>query len=129
MRRRSAITLALSFLVFCLASHAQVTAIKAGKVVDPENGTVASNQTIIVENGKITSIGSGIAIPANATVIDLSNSVVLPGLFDMHTHLCMDVQPTRDAGNYYFTTLLDPDSYRSIQGVVNARTMLEAGFT
>jgi imidazolonepropionase-like amidohydrolase len=41
----------------------------------------------------------------------------------------MDVQAVRDAGNYYFTSLLDPDSYRSIQGVVNARTMLEAGFT
>jgi imidazolonepropionase-like amidohydrolase len=60
-------------------------------------------------------------------VIDLSNSTVLPGLFDMHTHLCMDVQAARDAGRYYYTTLNDPDSFRSIQGVVNARTMLEAG--
>ena len=90
MRRGSAITLFL--FVFCLAAHSQVTAIKAGKVVDSESGSVALNQTIIVENGKITSIGSGPTIPANATVIDLSNSVVLPGLFDMHTHLCMDVQ-------------------------------------
>ena len=129
MRRRSAITLVLSLFVFCLNAHAQITAIKAGKIVDPESGTVASNQTIIVENGKITSIGSGTAIPANATVIDLSNSTVLPGLFDMHTHLCMDVQAARDAGRYYYTTLNDPDSFRSIQGVVNARTMLEAGFT
>ena len=129
MRRRSAITLVLSLFVFCLNAHAQITAIKAGKIVDPESGTVASNQTIIVENGKITSIGSGTAIPANATVIDLSNSTVLPGLFDMHTHLCMDVQAARDAGRYYYTTLNDPDSFRSIQGVVNARTMLETGFT
>ncbi|MEO8572935.1 MAG: amidohydrolase family protein [Pyrinomonadaceae bacterium] len=129
MKRRSAIALVLSLFVFCFAAHAQITVIKAGKIVDPESGKVASNQTIIVENGKITSIGSGVAIPANATVIDLSNSVVLPGLFDMHTHLCMDVQAARDAGHYYYTTLNDPDSFRSIQGVVNARTMLEAGFT
>ncbi len=129
MRRRCAITLFLSLFVFSLAAQSQVTAIKAGKIVDPESGTVVSNQTIIVENGKITSIGSGIATPANATVIDLSNSVVLPGLFDMHTHLCMDVQAARDAGRYYYTTLNDPDSFRSIQGVVNARTMLESGFT
>lgn len=115
----------LSSITVC----SQITVIKAGKVVDPGSGLVAANQTIVVENGKITSIGSATPVPANATVIDLSNSVVLPGLFDMHTHLCMDVQADRDAGRYYYTTLNDPDSFRSIQGVVNARTMLESGFT
>jgi imidazolonepropionase-like amidohydrolase len=116
-------------LFFSITVCGQITVIKAGKVVDPGSGAVAVNQTIIVENGKIASIGSATPVPANATVIDLSNSVVLPGLFDMHTHLCMDVQAGRDAGRYYYTTLNDPDSFRSIQGVVNARTMLESGFT
>lgn len=115
--------------VFSVSVCGQIIAIKAGKVVDPESGTFSSNQTIIVENGKIAQIGANASIPANATVIDLSNSVVLPGLFDMHTHLCMDVQAARDAGRYYYTTLNDPDSFRSVQGVVNARTMLESGFT
>jgi imidazolonepropionase-like amidohydrolase len=41
----------------------------------------------------------------------------------------MDVNPTRDAGSYYYTTLRDPDAFRAIQGVVNARSMLESGFT
>jgi imidazolonepropionase-like amidohydrolase len=115
--------------VFSVSVCGQIIAIKAGKIVDPESGTVSSNQTIIVENGRIAQIGANASIPANATVIDLSNSVVLPGLFDMHTHLCMDVQAARDAGRYYYTTLNDPDSFRSVQGVVNARTMLESGFT
>ena len=116
-------------LVFSITVCGQITVIKAGKVVDPESGTVVSNQTIIVENGKITSIGSNEAVPANATVIDLQNSVVLPGLFDMHTHLCLDVQAVRDGGRYYYTTLNDPDSFRAIQGTVNARSLLESGFT
>lgn len=115
------------FLVF--TAIGQVTAIRAGRMVDTETGEVKTNQIILVENGKITAIGSNTSIPAGANVIDLSKSVVLPGLFDMHTHLCMDVIEARDHGNYYFTTLLDPDSYRSIEGVVNARTMLESGFT
>ncbi len=122
------------FLVLLVAfanglAYGQVTAIKAGRLVDPESGTVKTNQVLLVENGKIKSIGENITIPSGATVIDLSRSTVLPGLFDMHTHLCMDVIEERDHGNYYFTSLLDPDSYRSIQGVVNARTMLESGFT
>ncbi len=121
--------LILFALVFCSTAFAQVTAIKAGRLVDPESGTVKNNQILLVENGKIKSIGENVSIPSGATIIDLSKSTVLPGLFDMHTHLCMDVIEERDHGNYYFTSLLDPDSYRSIQGVVNARTMLEAGFT
>jgi imidazolonepropionase-like amidohydrolase len=108
---------------------AQVTAIKAGRVVDPDAGTVAPNQVILVEAGRITAIGGNVKIPSGARVIDLSQATVSPGLVDAHTHLCMDVQARRDGGNYYITTLLDPDAYRSIEGVVNAKTMLDAGFT
>jgi imidazolonepropionase-like amidohydrolase len=39
------------------------------------------------------------------------------------------VSPERDASNYFYTTLNDPASYRAIQGVANARSMLLAGFT
>jgi imidazolonepropionase-like amidohydrolase len=35
----------------------------------------------------------------------------------------------RDGGRYYFTTLIDSTGYRAIQGVANARSMLETGFT
>jgi len=111
------------------AAHAQVTAIKAGRVADPDAGTSTQNQVILVENGKITAIGGNVAIPAGARVIDLSNATISPGLVDAHTHLCMGVDPNRDHGSYYLTTLFDPDAYRSLQGAVNAKTMLEVGFT
>ena len=125
---RLRLTLLVATLLPSLAG-AQVTAIRAGAVVDPDAGTTARNQVILVEKGRITAIGGSVAIPAGAKVIDLSSSTISPGLVDAHTHLCMEVQPQRDANNYYLTTLRDPDSYRTIEGVVNARTMLEAGFT
>jgi imidazolonepropionase-like amidohydrolase len=121
-----------SLLLLLISAHAAaqgVTAIKAGKLVDPETGTTLSNQVILVNGSKITAIGAGVAIPAGASLIDLSNSTVMPGLFDAHTHLCLTVRSERDAGRYYFTTLIDPDAYRAIQGVANARAMLESGFT
>ena len=129
MRVRVALTVLLAVALNATVAAAQVTAIRAGRVVDPDAGTAAQNQVILVEGGKITAIGANVKIPSGANVIDLSRSTVFPGLVDAHTHLCMVVQPKRDAGNYYFTTLVDPDAYRSIEGVVNAKTMLEAGFT
>ena len=107
----------------------QVVAIKAGKLVDPEKGTTETNQIILVRGKVIEAVGPNVQIPAEAKVIDLSKSTVLPGLFDAHTHLCMTVKKDRDAGNYYITTLLDPTPYRAIEGVANARDMLAAGFT
>ena len=110
-------------------AQAQITAIRAGKLINSESGRADSNQIILIEKGKISAIGPGLTIPNGAAVIDLSRFTVLPGLFDAHTHLCMSVQKQRDNGNYYYTTLNDPDSFRAIQGVANARAMLEAGFT
>jgi imidazolonepropionase-like amidohydrolase len=106
-----------------------VTVIRAGVLIDPESGTTATGQTIVVEDGKVTAVGAKVQVPAGAAVIDLSRYTVLPGLFDAHTHLCLDVNLPRDAGSYFYTSLQDPDSYRSIEGVVNARSMVEAGFT
>jgi imidazolonepropionase-like amidohydrolase len=124
----------LALIFFCLILlpvqlRAQITAIRAGKVVDSEVGKAEANQIILIEKGKITTIGPSLTIPAGATVVDLSRFTVLPGLFDAHTHLCMTVQKQRDNGNYYYTTLNDPDSFRAIEGVANARAMLESGFT
>lgn len=112
-----------------IAGQAQVTAIKAGKMVDPESGAVAVNQVILVEGQTIKAIGPDVKIPSGAAIIDLSNRTVLPGLFDAHTHLCMTTRRERDGGRYYFTTLIDSTGYRAIQGVANARSMLETGFT
>lgn len=104
-------------------------AIKAGKLVDPEKGTAAANQVILVRGRRIEAVGANVQIPAEAQVIDLSKSSVMPGMFDAHTHMCMTVKKDRDAGSYYITTLLDPTPYRAIEGVANARDMLAAGFT
>jgi imidazolonepropionase-like amidohydrolase len=111
------------------ATPVRAIVIRAGVLVDPESGTAMTNQTIVVESGTISAVGADVAAPAGATLIDLSRFTVMPGVFDAHTHLCMDVNLRRDSGSYFYTTLQDPDSYRAIQGTVNARDMLEAGFT
>jgi imidazolonepropionase-like amidohydrolase len=106
-----------------------VTAIRAGRLVDPDAGTAATDQVILIAGGRITAAGRDVAIPSGASVIDLSKDTVMPGLVDAHTHLCMEVNNARDNGSYYYTTLNDPDAFRAVQGTANAKAMLEAGFT
>ena len=111
---------------------AQVTAIRAGHLVDVEAGQTLENQVILIEDGLITAIGEDLEIPDGAEVIDLSDSYVLPGLIDAHTHLAMTEMPgadINDHGTYFYTTLLEPTAFRAIQGVAQARTLLETGFT
>jgi imidazolonepropionase-like amidohydrolase len=128
MRRRLALLIGF-ILVTAFTAVAQVTAIRAGRVVDPETGKVALNQIILVEGQDIKEIGANVKIPEGAKVIDLSGQTVIPGMFDAHAHLCMTMQHKRDANNYYFTTLVDSNARRTIQGVVNAASMLDYGFT
>jgi imidazolonepropionase-like amidohydrolase len=113
------------------AARAQVTAVKAGRLLDTSAGTVTTNQVILVEGGKIKAVGVNLRIPTGAKVYDLSDSTVMPGLFDAHTHLCarLRIEADRLGVDYLDLVLLDPAGYRAIQGVVHAREMLDAGFT
>jgi imidazolonepropionase-like amidohydrolase len=113
-----------------LSATAQTrTAIRAGRIIDPETGKIETNQIILVEGRDIKAVGADVKIPAGATVIDLSKFTVMPGMMDAHAHLCMNMQHKRDASSYYITTLRDSNAKRAIQGAVNARSMLEYGFT
>jgi dihydroorotase-like cyclic amidohydrolase len=96
--------------------HAQITAIRAGKLIDPETGKIETNQIIIVDGRDIKAVGSKVTVPAGATVVDLSQYTVMPGMMDAHAHLCMNTQHKRDANSYYITTLLDSTAKRAIQG-------------
>ena len=60
--------------------------IKNGKILTME-GQVYEKASILIENGKIKSMGENIEAPDDAEVIDASGKHVLPGLVDAHTHL------------------------------------------
>lgn len=128
-RRKPIVFLAGLLLLAAAPAAAQVTAIRAGRLVDPEAGTVAVNQVILVEGGKFTGIGAEVRIPPGAEVIDLSHLTVLPGLVDAHNHLALTYKEVPEHNVYYLTYVLDSTPLRAIQAVSNGIQMLAAGFT
>jgi imidazolonepropionase-like amidohydrolase len=123
--------LVLSLLICCgLAGSlagAQTVAIKAGNVIDTASGKVAKDQVILIEGGKIKSIGSGTAIPAGAQIVDLSNEWVTPGLIDAHTHLTLSEVPGK--APFEAVYLQQSTAFRALHGLKYAQVLLQAGFT
>jgi imidazolonepropionase-like amidohydrolase len=118
-------TLTLCLLLGCQTALAQVTVIKAGKLIDPDQGTVAANQIIVIRENKVEAVGASVAIPQGAQVLDLSNMTVLPGLIDCHTHLA---DGKFGEGDPMFQ-LKKLASQTVLESVRNARVTLESGFT
>jgi imidazolonepropionase-like amidohydrolase len=99
--------------------------VRTGHIVDVHTGKEPAGQTIVVVGDKITAIVATASAPLQAgdKEIDLTRYTVLPGLFDVHTHLTM-------ANNFdpYFELSMTPGK-EAILGVENAKTTIEAGFT
>lgn len=101
---------------------AQVTVIRAARMVDVANGVVVPDAVVVVENGRIRQVG-GVA-PAGATVIDLGDQTLLPGLIDLHTHLGYDLEP-----GWEMRPVTELPGVAVLRSGRNARTTVMAGFT
>ncbi len=109
-------------------SPPEITVLRVGGIVDPDTATVAPSQMILVEGEIIREIGPNVAVPPDATVIDLSNLTVLPGMVDAHHHLAMANSGSPNA-DFYLYYLQNSNPTRTVHAVANAMDMLSAGFT
>jgi hypothetical protein len=71
----------LAALLVTLPAFAETTAIVGGTVHTVGSEGKLENATIIIVDGRITAVGSGVGVPDGATVIDASGKIVTPGLF------------------------------------------------
>ena len=127
-RERTALTLlavvCAAFPAGGAAHAAEVTVVRAARLLDVATGRYADNPQVIVTDGRITAVGkAGDPTPAGAKVVDIPGATLLPGLIDMHVHL----DGVAEIGGY--NSLQYSDAFWSVVQAHNAKVTLEAGFT
>ncbi|HET9793611.1 MAG TPA: amidohydrolase family protein, partial [Thermoanaerobaculia bacterium] len=105
------------------AAEVRPIAIRAARLLDVRRGVIVPDPVVVVEGDRIRSVGR--EVPAGAEVLDLGPVTLVPGLFDMHTHL--SVGGTAKMRGVSLMTATPADV--TIQAAVNARETLLAGFT
>ena len=73
---------AIAALLFALAAPAaaQTIAITGGNVALGDGSAPIPNGTVVIRDGRIVAAGSGVSVPANATIIDARGKWVTPGI-------------------------------------------------
>ena len=106
-------------------SGSQLIAVRAARILDVESGVVRVDAAVLVEDGLIRGITTeGVE---SATVVDLGNRTVLPGLIDGHTHVFLQGNTLRT--DYYDQVLREHRSHRVARAVRSVHIALQHGFT
>src|SRR6266566_5801734 len=116
-------------LVSAIAASAadQTIVLKAARIFDGKSKALIPNGVVVVQGDKIVDVGSNVAVPGDAKVIDLGDMTLSPGFMDAHTHLTLDF-----SGDFNKRRLEQLDlnvSEQAIRAVGYARKTVEAGFT
>src|SRR5918994_1253912 len=101
----------------------QPTVLRAAAMLDVIKGELLRPAVLVVEGGRIRSVGPG-QLPADARTVDLGDMTLLPGLIDAHTHLTFDI-----SGDWVTRSVRELPADAALRGARNARLTLLAGFT
>jgi imidazolonepropionase-like amidohydrolase len=108
-----------------VAQAPAVTAIRAARLIVGD-GTQIESPVVVITGERITTVGPAaqVRMPSGAKVIDLAGYTLMPGFFDMHTHV---TSIDNDGGD--LSVLKETAAHGAIYAVINAKKTLDAGFT
>ena len=110
-------------LLTTFSVQGQQILIRTGRLIDTNQKIVKKNVDILVEGNRIIKVGKNLK-SASASIIDLSDKTVLPGLIDGHTHICLTPDYSSNSPVLYKT-----NTYRTMEAFKAAKQILMAGFT
>jgi imidazolonepropionase-like amidohydrolase len=97
--------------------------LRADRWFDVDAGEVRTGAQVTVEGERIVAVGGD--VPDGATVIDLGDLTLLPGLMDMELNMLMG----GPSGGNPRSDVQDDPAFKTLRGIINCRTTLLAGFT
>ena len=100
------------------------TVVYAGRLIDGASNSVRTNVSIVIEGDRIREVKDGRITVEGAEIVDLSDSTVMPGLIDCHTHITMQI-----GRDQLLNSLIRRDSDIALTASQFARRTLLAGFT
>lgn len=104
----------------------QLVYVYADHLLDRPGKPMRGPSTIILRGGKVAEVLDGLAeVPAGATLIDLKDRYVLPGLIDSHVHLSSD----RAGQEGLLAGFTESRQLAAYEAYWNAQKTLQAGFT
>jgi len=101
--------------------------VRASRLWDGRSDRPLSPGVVVIVDGRIEAVGPGASLPAGATMIDLGDATLLPGLMDAHTHLSFE--STDDWRQDQLDQLKKSVAELAIDATAYARKTLMAGFT
>jgi imidazolonepropionase-like amidohydrolase len=114
---------ALIAVFVCGSANAQVTVIRAARLLDTESGRVVSPAVVVVEGDRIRDVNPA-QVPQAAETIELGDATLLPGLIDMHTHL-----GDAPGADWIAVRAHETPAMWALRAAGNARLALMNGFT
>ena len=88
-----------------VSQNEETLAVQVARVITV-SGDEIEGATILIEKGRIKSVGKGIEVPWNAKVIRLPRATVMPGLISVHTTIGLRV-PNENVPNAAYISVLD----------------------
>src|SRR5450631_3150086 len=117
------LTLAGYARVFAQQTATHPIVLHAAHLLEVDTGRVFAPGEILVDGERITAVGTAVAHPAGAQMIDLGDTTLLPGLIDAHVHLFLH------PGAEDLQTVIESVPQRVITATLAAKADLLAGFT
>jgi imidazolonepropionase-like amidohydrolase len=109
------------------AAVSDTLVLKAAHLFDGRSGKLDSPGLIVVQGKTIVGVGPDAKIPANARVVELGDTTLVPGYIDAHTHIAMDYNENWAQG--FYEGMLRFPVEQALHAAHNARITLEAGVT
>lgn len=103
------------------------TVIHAGHLIAEPGKPATTDQSIIIEGGKIIAIKDGFV--GGDSTIDLKDSWVMPGLIDMHTHVSGQLKLDEPTGGQLALAFMSRPAEAVLNTLPRAKALLMNGFT